>query len=44
VYLVGPYRELVATLRKGLPPKKPEQTPHDGQQIDGNGVREVKAG
>jgi Trk K+ transport system NAD-binding subunit len=42
VYLVGPYRELLATLRKGLPPNKPEQTPHDGQQVDG--VREVKAG
>jgi NhaP-type Na+/H+ and K+/H+ antiporter len=44
VYLVGPYRELVATLRKGLPPKKPEQPPRAGQQVDGDGVREVKAG
>jgi Trk K+ transport system NAD-binding subunit len=44
VYLVGPYRELLATLRKGLPPKEPEQPPRDGQQVDGNGVREVKAG
>jgi hypothetical protein len=43
VYLVGPYRELVATLRKGLPPKEPEQPPRDGQQVDGDGVREVKA-
>ena len=32
VYLVGPYRELLATLRKGLPPE-PEQSPRDGQQV-----------
>jgi len=44
VYLVGPYRELLATLRKGLPPKKPEQPPRDGQQVDDDDVREVKAG
>jgi uncharacterized protein with PhoU and TrkA domain len=44
VYLVGPYRELLATLRKGLPPKKPEQPARDGQQVDGDDVREVKAG
>ena len=44
VYLVGPYRELLATLREGLPPKKPEQPSGDGQQVDGDGVREVKAG
>ena len=42
VYLVGPYRELLATLRKGLPPKESEQPPRDGQQVDG--IREVKAG
>ena len=44
VYLVGPYRELLATLREGLPPKKPEQPSGDGQQVDGEGIREVKAG
>ncbi len=44
VYLVGPYRELLATLRKGLPPEESEQPPRDGQQVDGDGVREVKAG
>ena len=44
VYLVGPYRELLATLREGLPPKKPEQPPGDAQQVDGDDVREVKAG
>jgi Trk K+ transport system NAD-binding subunit len=42
VYLVGPYRELLATLRKGLPPKQPEQRPADGRQVDA--AREMKAG
>jgi NhaP-type Na+/H+ and K+/H+ antiporter len=42
VYLVGPYRELLATLRKGLPPKQPEQRPADGPQVDA--APEMKAG
>jgi hypothetical protein len=33
---------LLATLRKGLPPKESEQPPRAGQQVDG--IREVKAG
>jgi uncharacterized protein with PhoU and TrkA domain len=44
VYLVGPYRDLVATLRKGLPPKhtvaapepagEVEQSPQPQQDVD----------
>ncbi|MGA7134581.1 MAG: NAD-binding protein [Mycobacterium sp.] len=40
VYLVGPYRELLATLRKGLPPR--HSAAGEGQQV--SVVREVKAG
>jgi Trk K+ transport system NAD-binding subunit len=40
VYLVGPYRELLATLRKGLPPR--HSAAGEEQQV--NVVREVKAG
>jgi Trk K+ transport system NAD-binding subunit len=35
VYLVGPYRELLATLRRGLPPRQPtngEGPSHDGHE------------
>jgi Trk K+ transport system NAD-binding subunit len=35
VYLVGPYRELLSTLRKGLPPRQPvtsEESPRDNQK------------
>jgi Trk K+ transport system NAD-binding subunit len=40
VYLVGPYRELLATLRKGLPPR--QTADGEGQQV--SVVREMKAG
>jgi Trk K+ transport system NAD-binding subunit len=35
VYLVGPYRELLSTLRRGLPPRQPatgEEPSHDGHE------------
>jgi Trk K+ transport system NAD-binding subunit len=54
VYLVGPYRELLGTLRKGLPPRPPatdEEGPRDGQatQPEGQGLhidsgREARTG
>jgi len=34
VYLVGPHRELLDMLRRGLPPKGSEERPSDGQQAD----------
>ena len=34
VYLVGPHRELLDMLRRGLPPKGSEGRPSDGQQAD----------
>jgi Trk K+ transport system NAD-binding subunit len=34
VYLVGPHRELLDMLRRGLPPKGPDTQPSDGQQVD----------
>jgi Trk K+ transport system NAD-binding subunit len=34
VYLVGPHRELLDMLRRGLPPKEPDTRPSDGQQVD----------
>jgi Trk K+ transport system NAD-binding subunit len=37
VYLVGPYRELLATLRKGQPPPQPaagDEHPRDGRELD----------
>jgi Trk K+ transport system NAD-binding subunit len=40
VYLVGPYRELLATLRKGLAPR--QTADGEGQQV--SVVREMKAG
>jgi Trk K+ transport system NAD-binding subunit len=40
VYLVGPHRELLDMLRRGLPPKASEQRPSDGQQADvGRGMK-----
>lgn len=45
VYLVGPYRELLATLRKGQPPPQPtagDEQPRDGREVDV--AREAKAG
>jgi Trk K+ transport system NAD-binding subunit len=40
VYLVGPHRELLDMLRRGLPPMASEQRPSDGQQADvGHGVK-----
>jgi Trk K+ transport system NAD-binding subunit len=45
VYLVGPYRELLDTLRKGQPPEQPgtgDQRPHEDQEV--NVGRETKAG
>jgi uncharacterized protein with PhoU and TrkA domain len=52
VYLVGPYRELVATLRKGLPPRHAvatEDAPVDGhespqQSHDVNVSRQARTG
>jgi Trk K+ transport system NAD-binding subunit len=54
VYLVGPYRELLGTLRRGLPPRQPatgEERPRDdheaqpqGQDVDGDVGREARAG
>jgi len=56
VYLVGPPRELLSTLRKGLPPRQPatdEERPRDGSEAQpdkkGQGVqldvsREARAG
>jgi uncharacterized protein with PhoU and TrkA domain len=53
VYLVGPYRELVATLRKGLPPRHTvaaaEDTPVDNheplqQAHDVNVSRQARTG
>jgi Trk K+ transport system NAD-binding subunit len=56
VYLVGPPRELLSTLRKGLPPRQPatgEEPPRDGSEAQpdqkGQGVqldvsREARAG
>ena len=35
VYLVGPYRELVATLRKGLPPRHAAADAEPAPQVDG---------
>jgi Trk K+ transport system NAD-binding subunit len=34
VYLVGPHRELLDMLRRGLPPMEPDARPSDGQQVD----------
>jgi hypothetical protein len=34
VYLVGPYRDLVATLRKGLPPKRAVVSPEPAGDVD----------
>jgi len=34
VYLVGPYRDLVATLRKGLPPKHVVAAPEPAGEVD----------
>jgi hypothetical protein len=34
VYLVGPYRDLVATLRKGLPPRHPVITAENVAEVD----------
>jgi Trk K+ transport system NAD-binding subunit len=42
VYLVGPHRELLDMLRRGLPPKGPDTQPSDGQQVDV--AHEIKAG
>jgi Trk K+ transport system NAD-binding subunit len=56
VYLVGPYRELLGTLRRGLPPRQPatgEEGPRDGREAQpdkpGQGIhkdagREARAG
>jgi Trk K+ transport system NAD-binding subunit len=54
VYLVGPYRELLGTLRRGLPPRQPatgEERPGDdheaqrqGQDVDGDVGRQARAG
>ena len=46
VYLVGPYRELLNTLRKGLPPREPangEKRPRDDHKTHPNG-QDVDAG
>jgi Trk K+ transport system NAD-binding subunit len=45
VYLVGPYRELLATLRKGQPPEQPstgDERPHDDHDV--NVSRQAKTG
>jgi Trk K+ transport system NAD-binding subunit len=34
VYLVGPHRELLDMLRRGLPPKEPDTRASDGQPVD----------
>jgi uncharacterized protein with PhoU and TrkA domain len=56
LYLVGPYRELLGTLRRGLPLRPPttdEDGPRDGQQggpkgdgtaVDASAGREARAG
>jgi Trk K+ transport system NAD-binding subunit len=54
VYLVGPYRELLSTLRRGLPPGQPatsEERPRDDheaqpqeQHVDGDVGRQARAG
>jgi Trk K+ transport system NAD-binding subunit len=45
VYLVGPYQELLATLRKGQPPQQPsirDESPREDQEVDVS--REAKTG
>jgi uncharacterized protein with PhoU and TrkA domain len=52
VYLVGPYRDLVATLRKGLPPRHVVAAENAGEGIaapagqphDANVSRQARAG
>jgi Trk K+ transport system NAD-binding subunit len=54
VYLVGPYRELLGTLRRGLPLRRPgtgdglgrdDRKPEgDGQALDGDAGRQARAG
>jgi voltage-gated potassium channel Kch len=50
VYLVGPYRELLATLRRGLPPRQPATDEerlgdnHEAQAVPLNVSREAKTG
>jgi voltage-gated potassium channel Kch len=50
VYLVGPYRELLATLRRGLPPRQPATDEerfgdnHEAQALTVNVSREAKTG
>ncbi|MGO9651551.1 NAD-binding protein [Mycobacterium sp.] len=50
VYLVGPYRELLATLRRGLPPRQPATDEerlgdnHEAQALTVNVSRQAKTG
>ena len=50
VYLVGPYRELLATLRRGLPPRQPATDEerlgdnHEAQALTLNVSRQAKTG
>ncbi len=44
VYLVGPYRELLETLRKGFSPQQPTANEHSGNDSDVDVGREAKTG